>query len=423
MVTTPPETVNSERPFEMGQIFYSRTDGRGVIEGANWVFQRIAGFDWDELLGAPHKIVRHPDMPRGVFRLMWDSLGEGRSFAGYVKNRAKDGTYYWVLANVSAIEGGYLSVRIKPGTPHFDRVREIYADLLAQEAAEQLSPEQSAERLVAAVAALGFPDYERFGAVACRDEALNRVRALGHIDTTGLGSLRQTGEILGKLETSVGDLMRAVQSIRQVPANMRIVAKRLEPVGGPITSIAISYANMAGEMDDWVQAFLTSSGNGFAAMHAAMTRANYLAAAATIQREVERSLRHERRGEAHIDMAAEMALLDGLASDFEFRAREALVKLNHQTRRLSQDLLEMKRFVMSLATTRTLCRIENARLDAGAGSLDAVIARLDEFQSTIDSQLDDIARANRAIQRMARALVERGIHSRGARRRTSPSAA
>jgi aerotaxis receptor len=74
----------SEALFHLSELFYSRTDERGVIEAGNSVFQRVAGHEWDDLIGAPHKIIRHSDMPKGVFQLMWDTLKDGQPMGAYV---------------------------------------------------------------------------------------------------------------------------------------------------------------------------------------------------------------------------------------------------------------------------------------------------------------------------------------------------
>ena len=114
---------SGEVPFGFEELFYSRTDKRGVIQAGNDIFQRIAGFDWSEMLGAPHKIVRHPDTPRAVFRILWDALAKGYPMGAYVKNRTKSGDFYWVFAVVMPIEEGFLSLRMKPSSPTFDVVR------------------------------------------------------------------------------------------------------------------------------------------------------------------------------------------------------------------------------------------------------------------------------------------------------------
>ena len=87
--------------FDRDEIIVSKTDLTGRITYANRVFQRVAGFDERELLGAPHSIIRHPDMPRCVFKLLWDMLAEGREVFAYVKNLARNGDHYWVFAHVT----------------------------------------------------------------------------------------------------------------------------------------------------------------------------------------------------------------------------------------------------------------------------------------------------------------------------------
>ena len=81
----------------------SRTDLGGVITYANETFAKISGYEVNELIGKPHNIVRHPDMPKSVFADIWETLGRGESWQGYVKNRRKDNGYYWVHANISGV--------------------------------------------------------------------------------------------------------------------------------------------------------------------------------------------------------------------------------------------------------------------------------------------------------------------------------
>ena len=121
--------TSGEAPFNLDEVFFSRTDARGVIESGNYVFRRVAHYEWDRLLGAPHKIIRHPDMPRAVFWLLWDTIKQGRPIGAYVKNRAEDGLYYWVFAVVMPNGDGYLSARIKPTSPLFRTIEKEYAAL------------------------------------------------------------------------------------------------------------------------------------------------------------------------------------------------------------------------------------------------------------------------------------------------------
>lgn len=90
-----------ERFFDDDELIVSKTDPAGRITYANDVFLKIAGYTEREVLGQPHSIIRHPEMPRCVFKLLWDSLGKGKEVFAYVINRCKNGDHYWVLAHVT----------------------------------------------------------------------------------------------------------------------------------------------------------------------------------------------------------------------------------------------------------------------------------------------------------------------------------
>ena len=90
-----------ERFFDDDELIVSKTDLKGRITYANDVFLRVAGYTEQEVLGQPHSIVRHPDMPRCVFKLLWDTIQARSEIFAYVINRAKNGDHYWVLAHVT----------------------------------------------------------------------------------------------------------------------------------------------------------------------------------------------------------------------------------------------------------------------------------------------------------------------------------
>lgn len=173
--------VNRESEFALEELFFSTTDKRGVIRFGNAVFTRVSGYKESELLGFAHSKVRHPDMPRSVFRLLWDTIEAGETIAAYVKNRAKDGTYYWVMAVIAPIADGYLSVRLKPSSHLMPIIEQAYASVLQQEqeaAAEGLGKTEIAEvglvPLMAAVKSLGFDDYSSFMRYALVTEMTSR---------------------------------------------------------------------------------------------------------------------------------------------------------------------------------------------------------------------------------------------------------
>lgn len=129
--------------FDSADIIVSKTDTKGRITYANDVFLAIAGYTEAELIGQPHSIIRHPDMPRAVFKLLWDMLFDGQEVFAYVKNMAKSGDHYWVFAHVTPsydAEGklvAFHSNRRVPRRSVIDTIAPIYADLLRLEASHR----------------------------------------------------------------------------------------------------------------------------------------------------------------------------------------------------------------------------------------------------------------------------------------------
>lgn len=146
-----------ERFFDVDEIIVSKTDLKGVVTYANAVFCRVAEYRESELLGRPHNIIRHPAMPRCVFKLLWDVIQAGREIFAYVVNRAKSGDHYWVFAHVTPsfdAEGrivGYHSNRRVPSRAALDQIRPIYADLLRIESRHP-TPKQQWQASMSALA-------------------------------------------------------------------------------------------------------------------------------------------------------------------------------------------------------------------------------------------------------------------------------
>lgn len=131
-------TTEVEVPFPEGRLIVSRTDLAGIITHANDAFVEMSGYTREELLGAPHHILRHPDMPKVAFKGLWDDIAAGKKWHGYVKNLRKDGAFYWVYATAvpnvrNGVIVGYTSVRRKPSRTRIAELVPVYRDWLAQE--------------------------------------------------------------------------------------------------------------------------------------------------------------------------------------------------------------------------------------------------------------------------------------------------
>lgn len=147
----------------------SKTDPSGRITYANRIFMEIAGYPEELLLGVQHNIIRHPDMPRGVFRFMWDTLKSGDEFFGFAKNLCADGSFYWVFANITPDydkEGalqGYYSVRRNPPRSALDVLIPIYKEMLAieKQSSTKEAPDKSLAYLVDLVKQSGAGSYNK----------------------------------------------------------------------------------------------------------------------------------------------------------------------------------------------------------------------------------------------------------------------
>lgn len=128
-----------ERTFANDEIIVSKTDLRGFLTYTNDVFLRMSAYTEDEVIGRPHNVIRHPDMPRSVFKLLWDTLQDGRELFAYVVNLASDGAHYWVLAHVTPTRNasgeiiGYHSNRRTCDKAALEIIKKLYAEIVAEE--------------------------------------------------------------------------------------------------------------------------------------------------------------------------------------------------------------------------------------------------------------------------------------------------
>jgi len=135
--------VDTEIEFGRDEIIVSKTDSTGRILYANDVFCRVAEMDTREMIGQPHSIIRHPDMPRAVFKLLWDHIQAGEEIFAYVKNMSKTGKYYWVIAHVTPttdaagkVLGYHANLRC-PSRKGIADIEPLYNKLLAEEQRHQ----------------------------------------------------------------------------------------------------------------------------------------------------------------------------------------------------------------------------------------------------------------------------------------------
>ncbi len=165
------QTTGVERRFGDDEIIVSKTDLKGRLTYCNDVFLRLADYTESECLGQPHSMIRHPEMPRCIFKLLWDTIADGKEIFAYVKNRSKNGDHYWVLAHVTPsidaagrITGYHSNRRVPDRRILEDTIMPLYKDLLEE---ERRSPdrktglEASTGKLLGVLSDRGLP-YDEF---------------------------------------------------------------------------------------------------------------------------------------------------------------------------------------------------------------------------------------------------------------------
>lgn len=130
--------MSTELKLDLDSFLLSETDEKGIIRFANDEFCKFAEYTLDELIGKPHNLVRHPDMPKAAFKDLWETVKSGNVWTGYVKNSTKSGNYYWVYATVfptTIADGkkGFLSCRRKASREEIEQHIRLYKELIEKE--------------------------------------------------------------------------------------------------------------------------------------------------------------------------------------------------------------------------------------------------------------------------------------------------
>lgn len=128
------QTVGDEILLDETSLLVSETDAKGMIVYADETFVKFSEYSLEELIGKPHNMIRHPDMPKATFKELWESLKKGNVWQGFVKNRTKSGKFYWVYATIFPFgKEHYLSVRKMASKDEVEKYTQLYATMRASE--------------------------------------------------------------------------------------------------------------------------------------------------------------------------------------------------------------------------------------------------------------------------------------------------
>lgn len=390
-----------EASFSFEELFFSRTDARGIILAGNSVFQRISQYGWDELIKKPHNIIRHPDMPKGVFFLLWDFLKKGKPIGAYVKNRAKDGRYYWVFAIATPIDGGYLSVRLKPSSDFFPVVQDAYKALLAYEKENKVTPKESMEHLLGVLKTLGFGSYDEFMSIAIRKEIAARNAALSRPVEKFLERFEELTDRATAIMKETASIFSCYEANQYVPMNLQIQSAQLGDEGKTIGVISSNFSIVSSEIQTEIDTFNRSAREVFDKIY----EGQFLLCTARIQREVCELFRRESSGNDDNHTTEEMAVLEQQQLEYQTRANASLQTIVRNINTFQGDCSRMKRCAASLEVIRVMGKVDSARLINASDSLNGLIDELGTFQTTIAQSLSVIEKNNSSLRHDAEGVI------------------
>jgi aerotaxis receptor len=410
-----------ERPFSHDELFYSTTDDKGIITAGNETFARVAAYELDVMVGRPHNLIRHPDMPRGAFRLLWDYLDAGRPVAAYVKNLAADGGHYWVLAYVAPIDGGFLSIRLKPGTAYFDAAHAVYEQLRAFErelehdvARRKELIVASRDRLLGMLADAGFESYDAFMQAALPAEVAHRaehMREAGHstspprLEPWARRILADCDEACSQLTAvsarlsgwaGVTEQLRAhgatmaevADDIELFSLNAQIAATRLGGEGAALLAVAGLLSRQAAELRPAVEAQVVELDRA-ARLLGGVGSVSFAAAVSRLQLDMLRSfvISASARGGHDVDEHLQL-----LATALETGARglvDVIDELQELLASIDASTTQVRRGMDRLRALEVNGRIESTRVD-GTGNLGAMFSEIGDHVRAATGALEAI---------------------------------
>lgn len=392
---SPSNGMEEELDLPVEAVLTTITDARSTLTFVSQDFAKFTGHAVESLLGAPHKIVRHPDMPRGIFYLLWENLKAERAMCLYIKNRTAEGGSYWSLANYTFPAKGYMSTRIRPSSSLFETMKPLYDDMLNREK-EGATPEESAAWFQEQIQALGFPDLAHLSAHILNAE----FKARGICDAKWEPGFALMDDIL-RLVEDMRDLANGIEAgfrrVRGEPVNLRILAGRLEGAGAALGTISQNYDAMAQEMYELLGRLHSENAGALHDMFVAVSHARASQQFALLLGE---SAKREEAAQASGPCAEIRQQQERLTTLANQRIREIALA----GKPIPDICRSLRRRINGLDVVKLLCKVESGRMRDVDSGLDGIIDRLQAFHDATDKGLAELSSKASQIQQKTNAF-------------------
>lgn len=446
------EPVNASRDFLINELFFSTTTKKGIIVSGNDVFARVSHYRIEDMVGKPHNLIRHPDMPRSVFKLFWDYLLAGKSIAAYVKNMASDGCYYWVVALATPIEReGFLSIRFKPSSQLFALISDIYTQLRTIEQEHErngdglkVGMQAAEEKLDELLQAKGFANYDAFmqallyQELSSRDEILAREHRLmfpplstPRSEEGRLGSAlremyqksnrtyQQINRVYAQLDeyvkhnqelsTHSSEILTLTRTFQLICINLTVASSRLANEGHTLTAISTHLR----EASSWIADIVSGLAKQTAQISFCLGETIFSLAWARLQFEMVIVETHEfltllANQEQTVKPSEQLIKLADLRFAFQqtiMRVENALQDLAVAVNGLNAEVGELRKALLSLQVTYVGGLVEAARL-SNAGNFSTIFHEVDTHIADTKAKLGRFTHIISSLDNFARQAPE-----------------
>lgn len=403
--------TNKESLFNIDELFFSTTDTHGNILYGNDVFVRVSGYQSSDLIGAPHNIIRHPDMPRTVFKIFWRFLKANKPIAAYVKNMAVDGSYYWVFAFAFPVNDGYLSIRFKPSSKIFSVVQNLYKEVLAKERASSM--EEAEAMLLTELNKLGFESYDDFMIHAAIEELKSQeesatqsgeseensenltVKRISHIRLHTTTSLNRNFSRIDQLQTSstllsdkITMLSSEFKKLKFLSVNMDAMATKFGENAATLAVISLEFSKIASQIEVQMNSFAEFAEK---LLDVIKTCSLNLAALKTQMNMVNFFVKESIAKNGFDEMVKNQDMFTGLFSLSTDDLLKELSQVKKELNTISGQILEVKKFINGLEIIKQTGAIESSRHDQLKA---AFVVYLDEMNSFIKLLRDSTVELN-----------------------------
>ncbi|ATH08138.1 hypothetical protein BIY24_09310 [Halobacteriovorax marinus] len=387
---------NIEASLLINEIFFSKTDLNGNIQFGNEVFTRICEFNLEDMQSRPHNIVRHPSMPKEVFKILWSYLESHKPVCSYVKNKTKNNKYYWVFALVIPLEDGHLSIRVKPTSSSLKKISELY------DKCSKVEQEVGgiSGTLIKSIKALGYSSYSDFMIQSIVDELKSRSEIIINNKDPNYEQHREflrhinkfcsLKEISKDINSLVEGLSKDFSTIKYVSISLLAMLEHYGAEASPLRVIVESFSTWSKDIQKILQSFIGINKK----FNASLDKVRFKISTYSLQNEMSDYFKEESNNKEYID------LLNMLSQSGQLESRESLRDMKAITRKFNNIFEKLQNSSLVMKVIKMNSRIEYGKLGQSDSNIESGIGNIDDFVNSISLKFKELDKYFSHIDKM-----------------------